>query len=354
MVKVCHMTSVHETNDIRIFVKECSSLAEYGFEVYLAGQGKSREENGVHVIGFGLPATSRYKRMLSDAKKVYKLAVEIDADIYHFHDPELLPYGLKLKKQGKTVIFDSHEDVPAQILDKGWIPHFLRRLISTAYKMYESYVVRRIDAVVCATPHIAEQFKGRSRKITVINNYPKLDDIVFYDTPFEQREAVICYAGGIDEHRGEKVMVEAVKGLEATLILAGEHEKMDVGGVIYLGKIDREGINELYGRAVAGLVTLLPIKSYFFSQPIKMFEYMAAGLPVVASDFPLWRKIIEENKCGVCVSVDNGKEVREAVSYFLNHRNEAQEMGRKGRKAVEEKFNWDIEKKKLIELYQII
>lgn len=352
-VCICHFTSAHDSHDDRIYLKECIALREVGYNVYLVAKGESTVDEGIKIIGCGMPK-NRIERIFLFSWKIYRKARNLNCDIYHFHDPELLPYGLKLKKRGKKVIFDSHEDVPAQILDKEWIPFFLRRLISTAYRMYESYVVKRIDAVVCATPHIAEQFECRARKITVINNYPKLDDIVFHDTPFEQREAVICYAGGIDELRGENVMVDAVKGLEATLILAGEHEKMELGGVIYLGKIDREGINELYGRAVAGLVTLLPIKNYFFSQPIKMFEYMAAGLPVVASNFPLWKKIIEENKCGVCVSVDNRKEVRETVSYFLTHRNEAQEMGKRGRKAVEEKYHWGVEEKKLVELYQMI
>ena len=115
MTKVCHMTSVHPPEDVRIFHKECVSLAEAGYEVYLVERGESCEKNGVHIIGLGDLPKNRLKRMTEGAKKVYEKALELDCDIYHFHDPELLPYGLKLKKKGKKVIFDSHENTLEQI-----------------------------------------------------------------------------------------------------------------------------------------------------------------------------------------------------------------------------------------------
>ena len=224
-LKICHFTSVHSNSDIRIFVKECSTLAQAGYVVYLVAQGESRIENGVHVIGLGKIPQGRKRRMRDFAKAIYEKAKSLDCDIYHFHDPELLPYGVKLKKMGKKVIFDSHEDVPAQILDKDWIPYPLRKIVSVIYKTYETYAVGKFDAVVAATPHIGEMFKGRAQRVVVVNNYPKLDDIQFHDTPFTERERIVCYAGGIDELRGEKVMVEAMKGVEGTLIIAGDHKE---------------------------------------------------------------------------------------------------------------------------------
>ncbi len=228
-IRICHFTSVHDAHDDRIYLKECISLQDAGYKVFIVAKGKSKAENGIQIIGCGKPK-NRAERVLLFSRKIYKEAKKLDCDIYHFHDPELLHYALKLKRCGKKVIFDSHEDVPAQILDKGWIPFIFRKVLSACYRIYETYVVKRIDAVIAATPHIGEQFKDRANKIVVINNYPKLDDIVFHDTPFEQREAIICYAGGIDEIRGEKVMVEAMKDLDGTLVLAGK-----VKGKIYRG-----------------------------------------------------------------------------------------------------------------------
>lgn len=224
-LKICHFTSVHSNSDIRIFVKECSTLAQAGYEVYLVAQGESRIENGVHIIGLGEMPQGRKQRMTDFAKAIYEQAKSLDCDIYHFHDPEMLPYGIKLKRKGKKVIFDSHEDVPAQILDKDWIPYPLRKIVSVIYKAYETYAVGKFDAVVAATPHIGETFKGRARRVVVVNNYPKLDDIQFHDTPFTERERIVCYAGGINELRGVKIMVEAMKGVEGILMIAGDHKK---------------------------------------------------------------------------------------------------------------------------------
>lgn len=229
-MKVCHITSAHDTDSSRIFLKECVSLAQAGYEVYLVGRGESYDKNGVHIVGVGEIPESRRKRMMEGAKRVYEKALALDCDIYHFHDPELLPYGLKLKRKGKKVIFDSHEDVPAQIMDKEWIPLPVRKTVSRIYKAYETHVVKQLNAVVAATPHIAEQFEGRAKRIVVINNYPKLDDIEFHTTPFSEREPIICFAGGISEIRGEKVMVEAMKDVDGILILAGDHEKMEIAG----------------------------------------------------------------------------------------------------------------------------
>lgn len=228
-MNVCHMTDAHDPFDDRIYLKECISLKEAGYSVCIVGRGKDCVREGVSIIGCGEPK-GRIDRMLFFSKKVYRKAVSADCEIYHLHDPELLLYALGLKRLGKKVIFDSHEDVPAQILDKEWIPMLLRKMISGCYRLYETYVVKRIDAVVAATPHIGRQFEGRARKITVVNNYPRLDDIVFHTNSFEEREAIVCYAGGISEIRGEKVMIEAMRDLDGILVLAGEHEKMQLGG----------------------------------------------------------------------------------------------------------------------------
>ncbi len=229
-MKVCHMTSAHAQEDIRIFKKECVSLAKAGYEVYQVSRGESGIKEGVRLIGTGPEKPGRFYRLINLARTVYRAAKEVDADVYHFHDPELLPYGLKLKRAGKKVIFDSHEDVSAQILDKQWIPRPFRKLVSAVYRRYETHVVKRLDAVVAATPHIAESFMGRCKKVVVVNNYPKLDDIRFHDTPFSEREPIVCYAGGINELRGEKIMVEALKDADAKLIIAGNHEIMEIPG----------------------------------------------------------------------------------------------------------------------------
>ena len=354
-MKVCHMTSAHSQEDIRIFHKECVSLAKEGYETYQVSCGTDYDKNGVHLIGIGEEVESRRVRMTVTAKEIYQTAKEINADVYHFHDPELLPYGLKLKRSGKKVIFDSHEDVPAQIMDKTWIPSPLRKVVSGLYKAYETHIVKHLDAVVTATPHIAESFQGRCKRVVVVNNYPKLDDIEFHETPFSERNSVVCYAGGIDELRGEKIMTEAMKSVNGQLILAGDHDIEDIGeNIRYVGRLDRPGINELYGEAVMGLCILKPIENYYYSKPIKVYEYMAAGLPYICSDFPGWRKVAEESNAGICVDPEDIQAVREAIISLLNDREKGQQMGRQGREYVIRHCNWGNEEKNLLLLYETI
>ena len=299
--------------------------------------------------------------MFAASKTVYAVAKKMDCDIYHFHDPELLRYGVKLKKAGKKVIFDSHEDVPAQILGKAWIPAPLRKLVSKVYRAYETYMVKRLDAVVAATPYIGEQFQGRAKRVAVVNNYPKLDDIQFCEAPFQQRSAIACYVGGVNVSRGEKVMCEAMKNVQGTLYIAGNCPPEEVGRVtdehpntVFVGVQSRKNVNQLMENSVVGLCMLLPTHNYINSQPIKMYEYMAAGLPFVASDFPLWQKIVDKWNCGICVSPNDPDAVAAAINNLMTNRELAQEMGRNGRKAVTEEYNWTVEEKKLVELYQEI
>lgn len=353
-MKVCHLTSAHPQEDIRIFHKECSSLAAHGYSTYQIACGKTYEKFGVHQIGIGHQDSGKAGRMLKTSKRVYRKAIECNADVYHLHDPELLPYGLKLKRRGKKVIFDSHEDVPGQIMDKVWIPKPFRKLVSELYKGYETHVAKQIDAVVAATPHIAEKFKGRAKEIVVVNNYPKLDDIILYTTPFLEREAIVCYAGGISENRGEGIMKEAMKKVQGKLIVAGDHAVEEQGNVSYVGKLDRSGINDLYSKAVVGLCILKPIENYYYSQPIKLYEYMAAGIPFVCSDFPVWRKVAEDSHGGICVDPMDNDMISRVINELLKDREKAQEMGRKGHDYVIANCTWTNEERTLIGLYQAI
>lgn len=358
--KICHFTSVHNPLDERIFLKECVSLHNAGYDVSIVAKGDSFEKMGIHIIGCGYP-NNRLERMLFFSRKIYTKVREENYDLYHFHDPELLPYGLRLAKEGKKVIFDSHEEVAAQILDKNWLPPRSRRLISGVYSRYEAKVLKRFVAIIAATARIAQTLKSINPNIVVINNYPKLDDIVFQDTPFSNRESLVCYVGSISKNRGEDTMKEVMDGIDADLILAGKHAveriptKREGHYIDYIGQVDRTGVNAVYGKSKLGLLFFLHEKNHLKSQPVKMFEYMAAGLPIVATDFPLWREIIEKkSKCGICVDVNDPDEVVSVMSYLLSNDSIAEEMGINGRRAVEREYNWEIEEKKLLNLYEAI
>lgn len=362
-IKICHLTSAHADGDIRIFHKECVSLAESGNEVHLIiPNTTSRTEKGVTIHSFELKPKSRIERMRKTTKHVYQLALKIDADVYHFHDPELLPYGLKLRRKGRKVIYDAHEDVPRQILGKHWIPGFIRVTVSKLFEKYENYVAKRLAYIVVSTPTIRKRFEKVNPKCMDVCNYPILEENTDL-APWENRKNEICYIGGITQIRGIKELVTSLRyNPDIALNLAGNYspasfrEKLaEIEGweqVREHGYVGRVGIIEILNRSKVGMVTLYPQENYLDSLPIKLYEYMLSGIPVVASDFPLWKQIISENDCGICIDPKNPEEIAEAISYLLKNDERAKEMGLNGRKSVLEKYNWSIEKQKLISIYQ--
>jgi len=365
IAKVVHLTSVHSRIDVRIFLKECESLARHRFDVNLVvADGKMDEEkNGVKIYDVGKP-NSRLQRMFFFTEKIYAKAVELDADIYHLHDPELLPVSLRLLRSGKKVIYDAHEDVEKQMLAKPYLNKLLLKIVASVFAKYEKFVCRKLDCIIAATPFIRNKFLKINKHSVDINNFPVLGELNAGLNGKKERKNQVCYVGGISPIRGCNEIVEAI-GLvknDVFLSLAGkisdsateENLKSKEGWyrVNSLGFLNRTEVCELLSSSIAGLVTLRPIINYLDSLPVKMFEYMSAGLPVIASNFPLWREIIEGNKCGVCVDPLKPESIAEAIDWIYENPIEAEKMGKNGQKAVLEKYNWKNEEQKLLKIYE--
>ena len=368
MIKVCHMTSVHFPRDTRIFYKECQSLANAGYEVYLVQRGESGEESGVHIIGVGQPSGGRLSRMTSFSRKVYKKALAVDADIYHFHDPELLPYGLKLKRKGKKVIFDSHESYPQQIRTKRYLSPLVRKIAAYLYERYEDHVLHLIDgAIIPCTFGGKNPFDGRCRHSRIVANYPILGEFYDgYDSEFPKEPDSTCYIGGLTQSRGINQCVAASAKAGATLHLAGGFssaeyqqqvmESQPEGCVIYHGMLDRKQVAQLLLSSQIGLYLLQDVGQYLKLETlgIKAYEYMSMGLPIVMSRSPYNTALMEQYQFGICVDPEDVDEIASAIRYLLDHPEEARQMGENGRRAVKEEFNWSIEEKKLLALYDDI
>jgi glycosyltransferase involved in cell wall biosynthesis len=361
-MKVCHLTTVHPWHDVRIFEKECVSLSKSGFEVYLLAMNcESKQFKGVNVIGLPCTFSGRISRVVKARKVMYAKAVEMDADVYHIHDPELLTIALKLKRKGKVVIYDAHEDVPRQILGKYWIPKFFRKTFSAAYEKFENYIASKLDAIITATPTIRERFLKINPLTVDVNNYPILSEVIL-PSGVKKKNAV-CYVGSISFVRGISSLVDAMDKVEnIQLILAGPFSPLEYQNdlssmkgwrnVDFRGYASRNEVYEIMNESVAGVVTLLPLPNYLDSLPIKMFEYMSAGIPVIASDFPLFKEIVEQNGCGICVDPENPEAIAKAIHYLIENPSIAEQMGKKGKEVVEKKCNWTNEEKKLVELYR--
>ncbi|MDD3860952.1 MAG: glycosyltransferase family 4 protein [Bacteroidales bacterium] len=361
-MKICHITTAHPRYDVRIFHKECVSLAKEFSDVNLIVADDKGFEiiNGVNIHDIG-KEKSRRSRFLKAGKNALKKALELKSDVYHLHDPELLRIALKLKKSGAKVIYDSHEDLPRQILNKPYIPKFLRGTVSKIIEKYENRIVRQLNGVVAATPHIRDRFLIVNKNSVDVNNYPKIDDIEF-NSNWENREFAIGYIGGIFRTRGIFETLDAIEGTDIKLHLAGNFSPPTLEqeckshpawkNVEFYGYLDRNGVNELLKKVRLGMVILEATPSYIYSLPVKMFEYMASGLPVIASDFSLWSYIIESAKCGICIDQTNSNLIKQQLISLLNETEKLSEMGKNGRKAVEEKYNWGNETVKLNNLYK--
>jgi len=364
--KICMLSTVHQALDDRIFYREAKTLARAGYEVVLIAQHDGDEMvDEVKIVALPKPR-NRFARIFGLTWRAFRLALREHAEVYHFHDPELLPIGVLLKIFTRAkVIYDVHEDVPEQILTKHWIPRLLRRPLARVFNAFEKLLARVLDAVVVATEGIAEKF-ARLKPI-VVHNYPDLGMLPNSSTRRgEGKERVLVYVGGISKIRGAIEMVRAMEHLspvwDIRLNLIGKFEspelEQELQGlpgyqrVRFLGWMPWEEAWHHAQSATVGLVLFHPAPNHEKALPNKLFEYMAAGLPVVASNFPLWKEIVEGNRCGITVDPLDPKTIAQAIEYLLTHPEEARRMGENGRRAVEEKYNWEKEAEKLLALYK--
>lgn len=368
MVKICHVTCAHPGEDVRIFHKECVSLAKAGYDTYLVEQGDSYDKNGVHIVGLGQMPDRRIERVTSFAKKAYRTALALDAQVYHLHDPELLPFALKLKKRGKKVIFDSHERYTEQFRDKHYLPKWVSRTIAFIYGLAENHILKRIDAVIFpCTMGGVNPFEGKCKRASIISNAAVLGEFFYrFDPACPKKRRQICYVGGLTEARGITENILAAYAAGATLALAGvfspvsygkELEELEAYDCVDLrGSLSRTEVADLLAESQIGLCTLLDQGQYLKIDTfgIKVFEYMSMGLPVILSNSPYNCAMVEKYGFGICVDPTNVRQQASAIRLLLNNPEKAREMGENGRKAIVEQFNWGIEEQKLFALYEDI
>lgn len=362
MAKIVQLSSVHPSFDTRIFHKICRSLVDNGYNVDLIIQHPQSEVvEGVQIKALPLAErkSDRIRKILPEVLR--KCREYPKGTVFHFHDPELIPIGFFLKMKGYKVIYDVHEDVPKDILTKDWIPGIFRRSVSKLMSILEIKASEKFDHIITVTPSITEKFNVD--KVTEIRNYPIIQGSLSKSADHISERYVI-YVGDLTSRRGISQMVDAIDGVksEVYFYLGGNFSEEGLRDSLenksgwkktkYLDWVNQEKLYPLLQNAIAGMLTLNDIPSHRESLPVKLFEYMYAGIPVIASDFPLWREIIQKANCGILVDPINPKQIANALQWLLDHPEEAKEMGENGRKAVLENYSWANEEKKLLNLYE--
>lgn len=369
VLQLVHLSTVHPRNDTRIFIKQVKTLysalgADVSF-VVADGYRDSKLPDEPAIYDLGVLPSSRFKRALIGNWRAFNFLRKAKPKIVHFHDPELIPLGILLRLYGCQIVYDVHEDVPRQTMSKYWMPVILRWPVAIVIAGMEWVAGKVFDAIVPATPTIAARFPVS--KTVLVQNFPiqselyKADQLLYSD-----RQQTFAYVGGIADIRGGREMVQAL-----ALLNDLPDVRLEMGGgispegfaaelcklegwskVTYRGLIDRQEVANLLERSRAGLVLFHPMPNHVDAQPNKMFEYMSAGLPVVASDFPLWRQIISGAECGLLVDPLNPQAIANALRWILDHPCEAEIMGKKGREAVDKIYKWEHEAPQLISLYK--
>lgn len=358
--RICHITTVHNYNDNRIFYKECTSLSKSGYNVYLlACSNRDFVEDTINVIGL-----KKYKNrikhfFLVSVIDVFRKSQKINAQVYHFHDPELIFIGLILKILGKKVIYDIHENNSASIMSKPYLKYTsVKKIIAKLLFSLEKVSSRIFDAIVTARPDISEKFIKYNP--TTVRNFPilpkKNDNSIFVD----KKKKTVIYVGGMSAIRGIKQLIQAFEGLgNYELWLLGRWEStefqescMKLKGwqnVKYLGVVKPYEVFSFIEKADAGIITFLPKENHLTTLATKPFEYMAVGLPVIMSNFPYWKSFFGD--LAFYVDPNNSRDIRSKIVELFSNKKRRDDMSKAGKYKIFHEYNWEVENKKLIQLY---
>jgi glycosyltransferase involved in cell wall biosynthesis len=353
--------STYPANDIRIFQKACKSEVAEGYRVtQIVCEACDDLIDGVEMRSLR-PAKGRLSRMIGLSWRMYREARRKNADLYQIHHPDLIPAGLLLKLSGHKVIYEPREFFPDKILSMRWIPAKLRPIVSSSFALYERITSTVWDHVIVADRYSARGFSDRP--VSVVPNYPLLASVE--RKPIKQQEKrKLIYVGGLTEDRGLFVMLEIAERLRdhnVDLELMGmfafpEDEKqiLAIPNVQYFGN---QSLSAVYNRLVhadLGLLLLQPVPAYAYAgeNTLKLFEYMWCGLPVVSSDFPNLREIIDAAQCGICIDPCNAERAADAILDLLNKKELRQEMEINGRDAVLQAYNWPAASRVMSQAYK--
>jgi len=377
-MKVCIITTVHPVFSTRIFHREAKTLVRAGYDVTLVAQHDKNEiVDGVKIVALPRPR-NRFTRIFGLTWRAFRLAFRQRADIYHFHDPEFLLWGLLLQLvTRKPVIYDVHEYFPESLEDKEWLPRLLRPPLKVILGAAERLIAGRLAGVVVVNSDLARRFSHKIRPVVVLPNYPprafaQPDLPAPLSSTSSGDRPVLVYVGGLTEDRGITQLIRVLAQVRATLpnvqlrlvgrFVSRGYERsvrsliasLELSEAVELiGPVPHREVPRYLKTADVGV--FLPLSSsrrYAWGEPMKYFEYCAAGLPVIMSDFPVKRRLLEEVGNGVVIDPHDVQSIASAIIDLLRDPQRRKEMGQAGQRAFLESYCWEAVEGRLLALYR--
>lgn len=365
-MKICILTSGHDIFDNRIYYKEILSLKKQYNEIYLIAPGNKDfiTEDGIVVKTFKR-RKSWYDR-LEPMCKMYEMALKINADIYHAHEPDSFRVAIKLKKKlGCKVIYDSHEYHP-----EGFSEYFTwgKSIVKKLVYLYEKKNARQADYIISVNDILVDKFKKYNKNVELLPNYPVIDR--GYTKNLNEIPTYI-YVGGLKEDRGIFKIIQAIHKVNKPYkyYFIGAFETVEFekrvkefcinnssnGEIIFTGKIPHKEVFNYLSKSHIGFVLLQPENwRYINSEPIKLFEYMVTETAIIASDFPMMKNIVEEGKSGIVIDPTDVEKITTSIIELGENINHTKKLGNNGINIVKEKYNWGICEKRLLKLYKLL
>lgn len=350
------ISSVHKWNDTRIFSKEALSLSKK-YKVLLSAKANFKKKKIKKIEVYGLyDYNKRFLRPLNWIKILFRI-MKSKSKVIHFHDPELIILGVFLKLfTNKKVVYDIHEDYTKTIIKKNWLgPLWVRKIISRIFGFLETNISNIFDLNII----VIDNWMNKYKNSVVVKNYPVIEKIDFDDITKKNR---VVYIGNLGKERGIEEMIESFDKLsneDIVLDLIGKwsNEKLKEKimpkinlnkNINFLGYLPISEAKKYLKEAKLGFC-LYTDKKFEENIPVKMYEYLSYGTPVLFSNFESWKNKISKEGWGIPVNPSNIEEIIKEIDCYFENDNFPNYF----KKCIEyrKKYDWKNEEEKLLDAY---
>ncbi len=370
----------HGLLDDRIYKKEGITLQNNGYEVIHIGYAdkgkKYTTKDGIQIIQIErIKRNNSLKSLIKSFKQswmndIFEEAKNLKAEIYHLQDVELCRLAIKLKKLAHRpkVIYDAHEPYPENLKDYSRFASKSKILFRDIPAVCaEKKILKKVDLLIATEENVGARFLKNNPNSVIIHNYS------FFNPENEfhsEKEYDLIYCGGLSEIKGIDLIIESIvsakkRGIFTSAVFVGRYTTLTLEEkinriieenniqdlVTFTGEISIEEIEFYYRKSKIGLCIFPVDRSNQLILPIKLFEYMSFGLPLIGSNFGHIKKIIEENDAGITVDPYNQEEIIAAISTLLNE-NQYENYFKRNTNAVNNKYLWKHEEPKLLAAYK--